>query len=484
MELWRELKEWRKHWNPRKFLVGLIFGLATSLFDFGADFNFAWSVPEDCQNTTATATDLQSFDKVFVSSPCGLLYYKNVERTTFTYIVFPGFFLGFSSTQGLVKGLVSRCIPCELHVIVRGMGRAFAVALEVSLAACLLFAAMWSDVWERTHPHLAPAYDNTIQGMAILSAILILGVKSLGVICHGPETRRLVFQATKDETIFEASTQLGLVMRIFMSSGIGSSASYLSALSSIVVIGKVGIQNFLNRHEEKLSNASLLGKVCVAASVLPVFVLTAVFKIGAPASNHVWNETTKMLLIFVGLVTVILTGLITIFLKNRNQLKDLTWANLNQGIMAEFLVFHLWPKDRIGRKLGVAITSVAFLVYALPLPLVIADPKPKTPWTSESDNNDFNGTLESRHYHYEDYESETGKRLQIASIFFLASIISIIFFENEWVAQIVTQFPNNSRREDSASDESLAGKGEIDLQNPERRNSTNMDKEDGNADGD
>ena len=46
------------------------------------------------------------------------------------------------------------------------------------------------------------------------------------------------------------------------------------------------------------------------------------------------------------------------------------------------------------------------------------------------------------------------------------------------------KFPNNSRREDSASDESLAGKVEIDLQNPERRNSTNMDKEDGNADGD
>ena len=412
MELWRELKEWRKHWNPRNFIVGLIFGHATSLFDFGADFNFAWSVPEDCQNTTATATDLQSFDKVFVSSPCGLLYYKNVERTTFTYIVFPGFFLGFSSTRGLVKGLVSRCIPCEPHIIVKGMGRAFAVALEVSLAACLLFDAMWSDVWERTHPHLAPVYDNTIQGMAILSAVLILGGKSLGVICHGPKTRRLVFQATKDDTIFEASTQLGLVMRIFMSSGIGTSASYLSALSSIVVIGKVGVQNFLNRHEEKLSNASLLGKVCVAASVLPVFLLTAVFKIGAPASNHVWNETTKMLLIFVGLVTVSLTGLVTIFLKNRNKLKDLTWANLNQGIMAEFLVFHLWPKDRIGRKLGVVITSVAFLVYTLPLPLVIANPKSTTPWTTESHNDDYKGTPESRQYHYEDYELETGKRLQ------------------------------------------------------------------------
>ena len=153
-ELWRELKGWRKHWKLRDFFVALIFGLATSLFDFGADFNFAWSVPEDCQNTTAT--NLQSFDKAFVSSPCGLLYYKNVERTTFTYIAFPGFLLVFSSTCNLIKGLVFRHRGRELHAAVRGLGRAFSVALEVSLIAALLFAALWSDVWERAHPHMAP----------------------------------------------------------------------------------------------------------------------------------------------------------------------------------------------------------------------------------------------------------------------------------------------------------------------------------------
>ena len=122
--------------------------------------------------------------------------------------------------------------------------------------------------------------------------------------------------------------QLGLVVRIFMSSGVGSSASFLSALSSIVVIGKVGVQNFLNRHEDKLFQASLLGKVCVATSVLPVLLLTAIFKIGAAASNHVWDERTKMVLILIAVVIVILGGLMVIFLKNRNQFRDLTWANL------------------------------------------------------------------------------------------------------------------------------------------------------------
>ena len=50
-----------------------------------------------------------------------------------------------------------------------------------------------------------------------------------------------------------------------------SKARKLSAVSSIVVIGKAGwVQNFLNQHNKKLSKASLLGKICVAVSVLPV----------------------------------------------------------------------------------------------------------------------------------------------------------------------------------------------------------------------
>ena len=447
-ELWREVKEWRKHWKLSSFFFALTLGLATSLFDFGIDFNFAWSVPEDCRNTTATG--VHGFDKAFVSSPCGLLYYKNVERLTYTYIAYPGFFLGFSSFRSLVAGLIFRCWGGEAHGIVRGLGNAFAVGLEVSLAVGLLYAAQWSDVWERAHPHLAPVYDNTIHGMAFLSATLIVGVKCLGVFCHGPKTKRLVFRATKDETIFEAATQLGLLMRIFMSSGISSSASFLSAVSSVVVIGKVGVQNFLNRHGEKLSKASVLGKICIAGSVLPVFVLVAVFKNSAVASNHVWNETTKMISVLIyGLVTAILIGLVIIFLKMCNLLGDLASTHVNQGIFAEAFVLHLWPKDHFGKKIGLALTCFTFLLFASPLPFVIANPEPKTQWTTESNNTE-----------YKNYELETGERLQIASICLLAIgslafvlAICLILFEDEWVDKVVSKFPSNSKDEGGANKE-------------------------------
>ena len=79
-KLWKEVKEWKSNWKWTTFLNALVLGLAASLFDSVTDFNFAWSVPEDCRNTTDSS--VKPFDKVYVSSPCGLLYYKNVERLT------------------------------------------------------------------------------------------------------------------------------------------------------------------------------------------------------------------------------------------------------------------------------------------------------------------------------------------------------------------------------------------------------------------
>ena len=94
-----------------------------------------------------------------------------------------------------------------------------------------------------------PIYDYTIQGMAYLSAAFTIGVKCLGTICHGPTSCRLLFRAKGAETIFEAAFQLGLLSRIYLSSGIGTTESLLSTISSIFAIGKSGVQNFLQRHE-------------------------------------------------------------------------------------------------------------------------------------------------------------------------------------------------------------------------------------------
>ena len=89
-ELWREVKEWRKFWDRHRFAQVLFLGLAASLFDSLTDFNFAQSVETDCNTTDRWLNSTTSpFDRNFVSSPCGLMYYKTVERLTYIFICYP-----------------------------------------------------------------------------------------------------------------------------------------------------------------------------------------------------------------------------------------------------------------------------------------------------------------------------------------------------------------------------------------------------------
>ena len=117
----------------------------------------------------------------------------------------------------------------------------------------------------------------------------------------------------------EAALQLTLVAVLLLFSRGASPASLAAGISSILAIGKVGVESFLKRHEEKLTRTSLLGKISLAASLLPVFVLTALFKIGSFAITYVWDEPRGLLLIF---LSSGIPGLVLLLLKVFLPLKD------------------------------------------------------------------------------------------------------------------------------------------------------------------
>ena len=71
-KLWKMVKMWISNWRWSRFVHVLALGLGAPLFDSLTDFNFAGSVPEDCRNTTNSSE--KPFGKVYVSSPCGLLW--------------------------------------------------------------------------------------------------------------------------------------------------------------------------------------------------------------------------------------------------------------------------------------------------------------------------------------------------------------------------------------------------------------------------
>ena len=445
--LWSELMGWRSHWKLTKFFEALVLGLAASLFDSVADLNFAWSVPVDCKNTTDSQPKPFHLDDV--SSPCGVLYYKNVERLTFTYIAFPGYFLVFAGLRNLTRRFVSKCWGREVAGTYQKIGNFLSVALEVFLALGLLMAAWWSDVWEHATaqnlPEIARFYDFTIKSMAYLSFTIIVALKCLGVLCHGPKSTQLVFEATKTETIFEAANQLMLVRRLAISSGRETEAGVLSALSSLVLIGKVGVQNFLARHHDKLSSTTLLGKICVAASVLPVFILFAVVKIGIASFISLWNESVIPVSISLG---VGLPMLILCFMHNFVQ--ELEVTDVNQSVLSEMLSLHLWAKNSHGTKISLAMIVFIFFLYEAPVPFALADPEPITQWT----------TTESKNMVYREWAQETGARVRIASISALVvgavafvAAICLILFEDKWVAGIVSAFPEQSTQKNDVDKE-------------------------------
>ena len=439
-KLWKEVKEWRSNWRWSRFVYVLVLGLGASLFDSLTDFNFAWSVPEDCRNTTNSSE--KPFDKVYVSSPCGLLYYKNVERLTYTYIAYPGFFLAFEGLRSLVGGLIINCWGKEVDEMLRKVAHSLAITLEVSLAVGLLMAAMWSDLWENELPEMAVVYDFVIQGMSYLSFVILIGVKCLGTISHGPETYNLVQKATINETIFESALQLALVMRIFLSSGYGTSASVLSAVSSFVCLGKVHIYMFLKRHQEELSKTSILGKIFAAASILPVFVFSDIFKLGYGSILPLCSDIIPVVNILLGI------GLPVIGLSITGHLiKDMRVPNITRGVLCEMLVLYLWPKTYHGKRIGLVMTIFIFFLYGASIPFVISNPSPQAAqWTPNPNNTDYNN-----------WTSETRERLLTASISALVlGILAFVFtfltilFEDKVVASIVSKFPKQSKKKEEA----------------------------------
>ena len=78
--------------------------------------------------------------------------YKNVERQTYTYIAYPGFFLAFEGLRSLVWGLITNCWGKEVGEMLGKVAHSLAIAFEVSLAVGLLMEEMWSDLWENKMP--------------------------------------------------------------------------------------------------------------------------------------------------------------------------------------------------------------------------------------------------------------------------------------------------------------------------------------------
>ena len=385
--LWTELKEWRtsKDWNTRKFFQALIFGLILTLGDTGTDFVFARSVPDQCPEPSLKITSdvcgqgLNASQRIGIGyhDHCGHLLSKGVKFSTYTFIALPGIMLSFSVFQSMVGKLMRRCSGSEVP---GWIANSIVLSLQMALFTGLIFVPLqWGSMeyLKSCYPVLKPiieGYEPTIIAMAYSSATLIIVVKLLATICHGPKVTELVEKVAEAEMRFEAALQLILLGTIYLLSGNGSSEARNSAITSLMVIGKVGLENFLKKHNEELSKASLLAKFYVATSVSPTYVLSAVFRIGSFATviagymNDFEPLRGPQTLIP---LAILLPALVIYLVKVYLPLKDLTATSIVQGAFAEGVSLHLWPGKQVGARIGIGMLTYSHLLHSFFLAMVI-----------------------------------------------------------------------------------------------------------------
>ena len=118
---------------------------------------------------------------------------------------------------------------------------------------------------------------------AILSCCLVLGVKVVAVLVHTPEVAQFSASLTTTEMSVESPFQLLLLLHILLS---GGEAPIGSMVSSLLVIGKGSAEAYLAAPPlNRLQGKPFLEKLWLVSIYIPVFSLTAFFRLGSGVFN-------------------------------------------------------------------------------------------------------------------------------------------------------------------------------------------------------
>ena len=220
--------KWRIAFSWSDFFYSLIFGLGPTAWDVLSDLRFGWSM--------ARSGDLSS---------AGLCY---------LFTILPGFFF----LQEVIMVHIFKDCSSKVNTTI-----VVATTLVATSALALGFLL---------NPLLFQ-YPATILGCSNV------GVKVLAVFVHTPEMKALSVRVSSFEYTTESSLQLLLLLHLWLSGG----PLYLfTILSSLLVIGKCGAEEYLMGNPENLlKDMNAMGKLWLIIKYIPLFSLTALFRVGA-----------------------------------------------------------------------------------------------------------------------------------------------------------------------------------------------------------
>ena len=389
-KIWQEIGAWKKEeFRKAEFYQALptpLLALALSLFDVGTDFNLAFQVPVECGSldwnyTSGNLTETRAWVKERLNNPCAGFHHQLIQSLTFFAISLSGLLMTLRGLRNLFTYLGEGCCSFIVNKSVVQSFVAQSISFLITLAGFAGFVYLTV---------LLPAAkgDFPIVGfiLAVVNSLFILGIKLLAVFIQGHEIRRLSALISCMESRHESAVQLYICLWISLKSGTVTTSRFLSMASSLIVIGKTGVESFLLFGEQDLLHGVGFKKqLGLFAFYCPVFIFTALFRIGSLAVGSMaiaWSDGSGRGFLFLQrLLFVLLPPFLPLLatllvMKWSRKLEDIGTAQLLEGAISSITTVNLWGALGRERSRSLIIGTSTFLlaVYCSGLTWVLFQP--------------------------------------------------------------------------------------------------------------
>ena len=198
---------------------------------------------------------------------------------------------------------------------------------------------------------------------SIVLGVGVIGVKGICVFVHTPELKEFSTKVSVLEYSWESSFQLLLLLYTWINGG----PLFISAiLSSLLIIGKTSTEYYLiSEPENLLAEKSFLEKLKLIIKHLPLFSLTAFFRLGSSVIKHSSPHPAPIPVVFFFIcvfvmcfVYFVLYSLVFVVLKLFFPiLRELSLPEVSQFIISEFTTITPWGRLKYNKNATDSLTN-------------------------------------------------------------------------------------------------------------------------------
>ena len=377
-----EVRTFQANFSRKDFLKALIFGLLASGWDTFSDFNFA----ADDHSTT-----------IQLINPNNTIHHAlNLDGDMIGRVTY--FIISLPSILTVTTWILNVDFLCGLKIGKKnGMITTWRVIIGTIIKLALCFYGFPKLVQWTGFP--GPQSTDIFKVIAVMSAALVIGVKILALFVHGREMKKLSLKATLAESSYESAIQLIFVALISLWAKHITLTGGMLMASSLVMIGKAAAEGYLTFGAKNLlDGVSLWQHVALLAKYVPVFLFTALFRIGSFTALMARQWTTALQAQgFVGL-SCLLAPLVIIKICGhickkpgngaKRYMEDLTLGDFITSFVSEMSTISNWGARGREKSRRLQLTaSAAFLIFYILMlsPIIILKEPPATGGISDFD---------------------------------------------------------------------------------------------------